>query len=151
MADIRVRTSGEVNHVIGHIKGLPQRLQYAIIEGTAEATDILYRHAYSTIRKRTGETARTIQKSVRPTTRGAHGEVWSDSLVAEGLDKGVPPHDIVARPGGSLRFEKGGRIIFAKRVHHPGYAGDRWVARSAEAADEEVARLYNSRIERALS
>lgn len=159
MADIRLRAHGQTNQVIGHFAGLPKRLRNAIIEGTEEATDILYRHSVDTIRKGEGRDAggtdriptwQTIRKEVHPTTRGAQGNVWSDDPVAEGLNKGVPPHTILPRNARALRFETGGRVVYAKRVEHPGFAGDNWVARARESAERDVRRLYDSRVERAI-
>ena len=41
-------------------------------------------------------------------------------------DEGTRPHLIVPRRAKALRFVKGGRVIFARRVHHPGTKGTRW-------------------------
>jgi hypothetical protein len=36
------------------------------------------------------------------------------------LEKGTRPHIIRARRAAALRFEMGGRVVFARSVHHPG-------------------------------
>ena len=44
---------------------------------------------------------------------------------------GTKPHDIrPKRVGGKLRFIIGGRVVFAKRVRHPGYRGDPYFTRA---------------------
>lgn len=38
------------------------------------------------------------------------------------------------RPGGVLRFEVGGRVVFARVVNHPGYRGDPYLTRALRDA-----------------
>ena len=59
---------------------------------------------------------------------------------------GTRPHEIVPRAKKALRFapkgmgrltgspRKGGPVVFAKRVRHPGTRGMHWAQRGAEAA-----------------
>lgn len=52
------------------------------------------------------------------------------------LDEGVKPHTIRPRNAKALRFIVGGRVVFARVVHHPGtrkHMG--WFSRSTSAAD----------------
>ena len=42
--------------------------------------------------------------------------------------EGTPGHPIVARRAKKLRFEVEGRVLYRKRVWHPGYDGDNWLA-----------------------
>ena len=55
------------------------------------------------------------------------------------VHQGTTPH--VIRPGSSrrfLRFTDGGRNVFVREVHHPGYAGRAFIA---DAMYEEAARV----------
>lgn len=48
---------------------------------------------------------------------------------------GTQPHQIrPRRAGGMLRFEVGGRIVFARVVNHPGYRGDDFLTRALRDA-----------------
>lgn len=52
------------------------------------------------------------------------------------LDEGVRPHTIRPRNAKALRFVVGGRVVFAKVVHHPGTNKHRgWFSRIVSAAD----------------
>lgn len=48
---------------------------------------------------------------------------------------GTPPHVIVPRRRRALRFvSRGGRVVFARRVTHPGSAGSYFLTRALRAA-----------------
>jgi hypothetical protein len=52
-------------------------------------------------------------------------EVISTHPATQFVHDGTPRHLIrPRRSGGVLRFEVGGRVVFAKVVNHPGYRGD---------------------------
>lgn len=53
------------------------------------------------------------------------------------VDAGPKPHDIRAKSG-RLIFQAGGRTIFARKVHHRGYAARPFRARSAHEALEKT-------------
>ncbi len=158
MADLRISTqSGRFNEVIGHLSGLPQRLHSTLIQATGEATSILQRSVVAQINRRTGQTGASVRASVRPTTRGAHGEVYSDSPVMRYLEEGTGLYGPEARKypiepttAKALRFEYQGRVQFAKRVMHPGIRAQHPMERGSELAAPEIGRLYDERIRREL-
>jgi hypothetical protein len=53
----------------------------------------------------------------------------SDVIQTITTNKGARPHPIVPRkPGGVLRFKaRSGKVVFAKRVNHPGNAASHWL------------------------
>lgn len=67
------------------------------------------------IRKRTGKTA----ASIRVRNASQRKATVVGSFVANFIDAGTQAHDIVPKKGSTLRFQKQGRTIFAKKVHHP--------------------------------
>lgn len=60
-----------------------------------------------------GEARRTW--TLRPEYR-----IWSDVEYAPYVNDGTRPHRINARAGGVLRFNVGGRTVYARYVNHPG-------------------------------
>lgn len=67
------------------------------------------------VAKRTGKTASTFR--VRNASQRKATVVGS--FVANFIDAGTKEHDIVPKKATRLRFQKEGRTIFAKKVHHP--------------------------------
>jgi hypothetical protein len=80
-----------------------------------------------------------------------HGSIPEGIQVGPVVDKSVKvistnPHTILVhngsrrhpirprRPGGWLRFEVGGRIVYARAVNHPGYRGDPFMTRALRDA-----------------
>lgn len=60
---------------------------------------------------------------------------------------GTKPHVIAPKKKTTLRWASGGIFHFAKRVQHPGYRGDPWMARAAAQAP----RLFNDHIHQLLA
>ncbi len=61
---------------------------------------------------------------------------------AKALEYGSRPHEILPRNGKFLRFEKDGRVIFARRVNHPGNRPFRYMRDSfAENSADGVQRI----------
>lgn len=50
------------------------------------------------------------------------------------VHNGSRPHVILPRRRTYLRFEVGGRVVFARRVNHPGYRGDPFLTRAMRDA-----------------
>ena len=95
-----------------------------------EWADETVRLSKGSVRVRTGATQRSIRRrnaSMKLATVYA-------SAPALWLDQGTAPHSIEAKAGGFLRFNKGGQVIFAKRVRHPGQRATRFATRAAQQA-----------------
>jgi hypothetical protein len=64
-------------------------------------------------------------------------EVYATARYARWVHDGTRPHVIVPRRARVLRFEVGGRTVFARRVNHPGYRGNPFLQSSVR---DEMAR-----------
>lgn len=72
------------------------------------------------------EVGPVVDKSVKVISTNVH------SLL---VHNGSRPHRIQARrTGGYLRFNVGGRVVFARVVNHPGYRGDPYLTRALRDA-----------------
>lgn len=85
---------------------------------------------------RTGRLRKSIRRaeaSTRRATVTAHQSAFY-------VDEGTKPHDIGAKRGGALVFKgRGGRTIFAKRVHHRGSKAQPFRAKAARRALDRTA------------
>lgn len=60
------------------------------------------------------------------------GEVVNRAKYAAAVHDGTGPHIIKARRKRALRFEVGGKVVFARSVRHPGTQARPWLAEAAE-------------------
>lgn len=81
-----------------------------------------------------------LKRSIKSTMKGSTGQV---SVGGPGVPYASPvifgarPH--IIRPkkkGGMLRFESGGRVVFARQVNHPGNKPNMFLVRALRAAKE---------------
>ena len=104
------------------------------------------------------EQKRTIPRATGASGRSLHIEHLTNrgaDIVAVGgavfQEEGTRPHTIVPRNAKVLRFapdasgrrlsgrpRKGARVVFAKRVRHPGTKGVHWAARGIQAAARTI-------------
>lgn len=67
----------------------------------------------------------------------------NDTDYAWPVMKGTPPHVITPRkPGGVLRFETGGQVVYATHVNHPGTRPQPFMAEGARQAALEHDFIY---------
>lgn len=105
----------------------------ALAAGHARAT--------SSFVDRTGNLRNSIERGQRAT--------WAHFVRAGGrkapyalfIESGSKPHEIKARRKKFLRFEQGGRVVFRKRVFHPGTKPARFM-QSARNVAEAMASQY---------
>ncbi|WP_218025960.1 hypothetical protein [Nocardia miyunensis] len=64
-------------------------------------------------------------------------EVFATARYARFVHDPTRPHEIRPRSARMLRFEVGGRVVFARRVWHPGYKGNPFLT---SAVRDEMAR-----------
>lgn len=97
------------------------------------------------VRVRTGRLLRSIRKNRGVNGRGPYVDVVAGWIGGGRKGKprsyvmyehdGTPPHVIRPRkPNGALRFESRGKIVFARKVNHPGTTGTRFLTRALPLA-----------------
>lgn len=85
------------------------------------ATQETRRVADERVNRRTGRYIRGIHSKMVAGSQGNHHvRVIASAPHSRILEKGSKPHVIVPRRASVLRFEVGGRVVFATRVNHPG-------------------------------
>lgn len=72
----------------------------------------------------TGRLRSSIQYEIINRALGVTGRLFSNVEYADFVHDGTRPHRInPRRPGGVLRFEIGGQVVYARYVNHPGTKG----------------------------
>jgi len=93
--------------------------------------------------KRTGQMA----ESVGSTIYGRMAIVGLRARYARFLEFGTRQHEIRPRRARALVFSIGGRIVFAKRVLHPGIRPRRFVQAVAEELEEQLGSIFEEVME----
>jgi hypothetical protein len=106
---------------ISSLRKLHSALMQAALKTALVTLEETERHAKETtlFKDKTGWTRAHIG---RGTESLSSGWVGSFGTATRFLEFGTPPHDIVAKNGGMLRFEIAGTVFYRKMVRHPGTA-----------------------------
>jgi hypothetical protein len=83
--------------------------------------------AKAIVRRRTGRLSRSIYIRHGREIRGQYVQVGSDLRYAYMVHEGTRPHVITPNSGRVLRFREGGRVVYARLVHHPGTRGRKYL------------------------
>ncbi|MFD9422310.1 MULTISPECIES: hypothetical protein [unclassified Streptomyces] len=81
-----------------------------------------------------GSMARGITLRVEGTGREMQAIITSTHPASLYVINGTRPHVIRPRRARALRFQAGGRTVFAARVNHPGNAANNFLARAVREA-----------------
>lgn len=96
----------------------------------ADNTRMTYNRANILTPVDTGNLRVHNKMNVRRTANGARGEVYNDADYAAAVHDGSGPYTIRPKKRKALKFEIGGRTVYAKSVRHPGVPGRPWLARA---------------------
>ncbi|PWI06533.1 hypothetical protein DIZ27_32860 [Streptomyces sp. NWU339] len=77
-----------------------------------------------------GRMGQYIDWKVTEGPRGLQGVIVCDHHAVRFVLDGTRPHIIRPRRAKALRFETGGRVVFAKRVRHPGTRANPFLQRA---------------------
>ncbi|WP_280188863.1 MULTISPECIES: hypothetical protein [Nocardia] len=94
-------------------------------------------NAKGRVNVRSGELRESIGHNVTTEPSRARLLVFARARHAAYVHDGTRPHEIRPLNAKALRFEAGGRVVFARRVWHPGYAGNPFLR---DAVNEELGR-----------
>lgn len=73
--------------------------------------------------------------------------VYPTAPYAGFVDRGTGPHMIFPSTAKILRFERGGAVIFARHVHHPGFTGRFFVLHTLDRARDRLMALVRNLME----
>ncbi len=125
------------------VVGVPEKVsRRAILQMSQVAYDSMQRGANA--HTKTGALFQSVYN--RPTGTGSGREVGHDPQRAPHaifVVFGTRPHEIRPRTKQVLRWPVGDGFAFAKRVNHPGYAGDDYMTRSAVAALDKLREIVD--------
>lgn len=100
--------------------------------------------AARTVNVRSGDTRDSIAVVKSFSWRGPQWRVVVNDPVGQFLELGTRPHKIRARNAKVLRFEVGGRVVYARVVNHPGTKATHFLAKATRQV--AIANGYNVRI-----
>lgn len=134
---------GALSRAFRHLaRGLGGAIEL-VVKKTAERAEELLRERAP---RKTGRMA----ESVGSTVLGRAAIVGLRASYARFLEFGTRPHEIRPRRARALRFSIGGRMIFARRVLHPGIRPRRFVQAAAEELQEELGSIFEEVMEHAI-
>src|SRR5574337_395345 len=129
---IRIEVAG-IDAVEKHLLELPQKVERAVL---GKMADFIFNKAYEGADRHTKSGALIHSLYNRPIPGGR--EIGHDPRIAPHaifVHWGTRPHVIRPRNKKVLRFQPGGGpFVFARKVQHPGYKGDAWLATAAAEA-----------------
>ena len=120
----------DAGKLLANLDSMPTQVVAAVATKMRSITINLQRHVIAdklhgqVLKQRSGKLARSIQQDSHTDGDTVIGEVFSagDVKYAAIHEFGgtTPPHDIIPSKAGALAFMMGGKMTFARIVHHPG-------------------------------
>lgn len=125
-----LKTELDAGKLISDVGTMPAQVVAAVTTKMRQVTINLQRHVVNdklhgqVLKQQSGKLARSIQQDVHTDGDLVIGEVFSagDVKYAGIHEHGgtTPAHDIIPNKADALAFMMGGKMVFAKIVHHPG-------------------------------
>jgi len=140
----------DASSALRHLDMVERRILDAARIGIADVAKIAYRAARETtlFKDRTGELRGTLDV----VDSGAYRKrVIARSLHANYVEDGTKPHVILPKTaGGLLRFVIAGRVVFARKVNHPGTQPRPFMANAAAAGSQAMLVGLAAAVDRAV-
>ena len=137
---IQIRVNG-IDAAKGQLRSLPEAIEASVIRQMAQiAYDSAERGADA--HTKTGAMRQSLFARAIPKGREV-GHDLQRAPHALFVQFGTRPHVITPSKTKALRWPSGGAFAFAKRVNHPGYRGDAYLARAADDAVRQFAAIVD--------
>lgn len=137
---IQIRVNG-IDAAKGQLRSLPEAIEASVIRQMAQiAYDSAERGADA--HTKTGAMRQSLFARAIPKGREV-GHDLQRAPHARFVQFGTRPHVITPSKKKALRWPAGGTFAFAKRVNHPGYRGDAYLARAADDAVRQFAAIVD--------
>lgn len=143
-------TTIDVSEALRNLTTIDRRVQDTARLGISDVAKIAYRAAKETtlFKDRTGELRGTLDivdtgaYAKRVIARAKHGRY---------IESGTKAHVILPKNAPMLRFVIGGRVVFARRVNHPGTAKRPFMENAAQAGSQAMSVVMREGAERAVN
>lgn len=145
---------------VGRVRALHARLYRDHVRMVDKITQrsenfaVTHVRQHSGLKRRTGNLFRSTSAKVIRTSKGRLVKIQNSAKYAAAQDGGSGLHGpkrrkypiTPRRAGGSLRFVVGGKVVFAKKVMHPGVRPTRFLYRATRASFRVAGHEFDSRM-----
>ena len=112
------------------LRAWPGEQQTALEAGVRDVADAVFAESQRNVNVDKG----TLKKSGSVIYGSLSASVGYNTPYAKYVHEGTAPHIILPKkPGGYLRFETDGQVVYARRVKHPGYRGNPYLRDAVES------------------
>jgi HK97 gp10 family phage protein len=131
--------------------GMSSKLLAALTKKTTVLRLMIEAKAKGKAPVKTGALRRGIFSDQTATATSVEGRVAesADVKYAKYVEFGTDPHDIVPNKAKALAFVMGGKLTFAKIVHHPGTKGQFYMRNSLREMAPEIVAGYKETVKEA--
>lgn len=140
MYEIEIKNLKELQDAF---KKSPQIVDKELQNATKEAGKLVLQTEKEEVPVKTATLKRSITLDYRP----IQVSIYPTVKYALPVHEGSKPHVIIPIRKQALAFKSGGKMIFAKRVNHPGYKGNRFVERTVSKTSSKINDLFTKCLE----
>jgi len=137
--DIKIENLDELRAAF---KKAPDIASKELQQATKEAGKIILATEKTEVPVKTGQLRRSITLDYKPISVSIYPTV----NYAFSVHEGTKPHVILPK-GKVLAFKKNGKMIFARRVNHPGNKPNKFVERTVDKTESKVNSLFSKALE----
>jgi len=124
-------------------KKAPQLVSKELEKTTKDAGKHILAAEKEEVPIKTGQLRRSITLDYKPISVSIYPTV----KYALPLHDGSKAHVITPKTKKVLRFKAGGKWVYARRVNHPGYKGNKFVERTVSRSESPINRLFDKALE----
>ena len=121
-------------------KDMSIKLKNAMVESTTGVQNDAKKVRPNSFKNQTGTLRRSIQKKVEGANRGI---VYTDEKYAPYVEFGTKPHVITPKNRKMLAFKVNGKVIFAKKVNHPGTRAYNYMRDAFNENKQKIQNIYD--------
>lgn len=134
---------------INWLAAINNKIGSSLAAALEESAELVYEYAVENAPMKTGKLKNSIKKKVVLGSH-PHASVWTSDKKAQWMEFGTRPHTITPKNGKFLRFQAGGRTVFARVVHHPGTKATHFMKRALVEQDGMIKNIFARAIANAI-
>ncbi len=120
-------------------------------KSVAEATATLFNEVVRTTpigKNYANKSGGNLQAGNRMNIKGLRGHIWNPVVYAKWVHYGTSPYTIRPKAAKALAFRINGRLIFTKKVNHPGIKANPWYDKALDRMQREIDKINSEGADR---